>query len=240
MSEESSLDKIGLIDRVALRDRIYNKIHEMLLCGEIPPGETMSIRFLADRLGTSAMPVREALRQLLAENGIEMLPNRTIRVPLMPADRLTEIKRIRLYLEGMVAEAAAANISKSALKVAKQNNENWKKHTLGKDLDIRKSLYYNKQLHFSVYEAVDMPIALGIIRSLWLQMGPFFGMIMREMHRRKKPEQSIDRTAEHHDKLIAALEGRDGKAAREAIEQDISKATEVFLSQNWIGSERGS
>ena len=81
--QNSPLDKLEKVSRSGVRDRVYDQIQEMLLCGDIPPGESMPIRTLAERLGTSPMPVREALRQLLSEQGIEMHSNRTFRVPVM-------------------------------------------------------------------------------------------------------------------------------------------------------------
>ncbi|MDF2810030.1 MAG: GntR family transcriptional regulator [Microvirga sp.] len=229
----TSLDKLEKVSRGGVRDRVYGQIQDMLLCGEIPPGESMPIRVLAERLGTSPMPVREALRQLLSEQGIEMLPNRTIRVPMMTLPKFLEIRNLRILLEGNLAALAAGRVTKADIKNAQSQNLQWRKHTLGPRIDIPKSMLFNKQLHFTVYRAADQPITFTIVRSLWLQIAPFFGMIMRDMHEGRKQGQSISRTGDQHDALVAALEKGDGERAREAIVDDIMTATEVYINRHW-------
>lgn len=229
----SPLDRLEKVSRSAVRDRVYDQIQEMLLCGDIPPGESMPIRVLAERLGTSPMPVREALRQLLSEQGIELHANRTIRVPVMTLEKFQEIRRLRLALEGDMAAAAATRISKAELKAAHGYNEQWKKYTLGARIDVPKSMLFNKQLHFTVYQAAQLPITFTIVRSLWLQIAPFFGMIMRDMHASGEKGQNIGRTGEQHDDLVAALEQGDGEGAKQAILKDITTAAEVYMSRHW-------
>jgi len=232
-AKNSPLDRLEKVSRSAVRDRVYDQIQEMLLCGDIPPGESMPIRTLADRLGTSPMPVREALRQLLSEQGIELHSNRTIRVPVMTLEKFREIRDLRILLEGNLAAAAAGRFSKAELKVAQGANQLWKKYTLGPRIDVPKSMLFNKQLHFAVYAAADQPITFTIVKSLWLQIAPFFGMIMRDMHESGVQSRNIGRTDEQHDALVAALEAADAQGARDAIISDIRTAAEVYEARHW-------
>lgn len=236
----SSLDKLEKVSLGGVRDRVYDQIQEMLLCGEIPPGESMPIRVLAERLGTSPMPVREALRQLLSEGGIEMLPNRTIRVPMMTLPTFLEITKLRVMLEGNLADAAAEQIGKPDIKNADAFNQQWRKYTLGQRIDVPKSMQFNKQLHFTVYKAANQPISFTIVHSLWLQVAPFFGMIMRDMHETGRQTQNIGRTGEQHDDLVAALESRDGAMAKRAVVSDIMTAADVYISRHWPEFDRST
>ncbi|WP_163521163.1 GntR family transcriptional regulator, partial [Klebsiella michiganensis] len=70
---------------------------------------------LADALGVSPMPVRDAVRRLIAERALEALPNRTIAVPNLDAERIGEIYKMRISLEGLAAEEAAAKINAKTL-----------------------------------------------------------------------------------------------------------------------------
>ena len=68
------------IDVTTVQERVYQSLRLGLLRGEFLPGEQVSIRGLAEVLGTSAMPVREAVARLIAERAIEQTGPRTLRV----------------------------------------------------------------------------------------------------------------------------------------------------------------
>ncbi len=91
--------------------------------GMFTPGEAVSLRNLAARLGTSAMPVREAVSRLIAERALVMLPNRSVIIPRMSRDRFIELSRIRQKLEGMVAEMACVNARKPDIEALARIND---------------------------------------------------------------------------------------------------------------------
>ncbi len=81
-----------------VQDRVYDALRHWLMVGHFLPGEPISLRNLAGELGVSPMPVRAALRHLIAEGGIEMLPNRTMRVPHMTREELLELLSLQREL----------------------------------------------------------------------------------------------------------------------------------------------
>src|ERR1700739_2073168 len=83
--------------------QVYRTLRGLLTTGGFQPGETVSLRNLAKRLGTSAMPVREAVNRLIAEQALQMLPNRQVIVPRMTRRKFFELTRVRQLLEGMAA-----------------------------------------------------------------------------------------------------------------------------------------
>ena len=89
-----------------LNDRAYEQIKKGLISGAFRSGQTLVIRTLAGTYGISTTPVREALQRLVAERHLELLPNRSIVVPLISADRFIELFRIRRELEGLAGELA--------------------------------------------------------------------------------------------------------------------------------------
>src|SRR5215813_9757822 len=89
-----------------LNDRAYEQIKKGLISGAFRSGQTLVIRSLADEYGISATPVREALQRLVAERNLELLPNRSIIVPILSAERFIELVRVRRELEGLAAELA--------------------------------------------------------------------------------------------------------------------------------------
>lgn len=110
--ETGGLDaRVGRVVRQTLADQVYGDLKELLLSGRAAPGERFTLRGLAAAIGTSAMPVREAVSRLVAENALEVLPNRAVRVPLMSRARFTELRLIRVSLEGLAATTAASAAS---------------------------------------------------------------------------------------------------------------------------------
>lgn len=91
-----------------LQERLYQRLREDLLAGRFQPGERLKIRDLANQWGTSPMPVRAALQRLVAEGALEGEAQRSLRVPLMTRERFLQILQVRLSLEGLAAESAAA------------------------------------------------------------------------------------------------------------------------------------
>ncbi len=179
----------------------------------------MTIRALAKALGTSVMPVREALRRLVAERALELLPNRSVTLPVMTAGKFDEIVRIRLALEGMMAETAAQHITQDELKrMTRLNDEMIVKLRQG----AKKYLALNQEFHFQLYLAARMPQAMSIVETLWLQIGPFLHHVKTDFGR---PD-----FLGHHETMLKALGRRDGNKARTAIEADISEAAQIILN----------
>src|SRR6266850_5341025 len=67
--------------RRCLHDEIYAALRQALIAGDLVPGQAFSIRTLAERFGTSLIPVRDALKRLFAEHALAMLQNRSFCVP---------------------------------------------------------------------------------------------------------------------------------------------------------------
>src|SRR5215467_10221414 len=89
------------LQRNTLNEEVYQQLKQALMSGRIAPGSTMTIRSLAASFGISPMPVREALRRLVAEHVLELLPNRSVSLPVITRVRFREITRIRTSLEGL-------------------------------------------------------------------------------------------------------------------------------------------
>ena len=73
-------DRVRPIDVTTVQERVYQELRNALYQGRFMPGEVLTIRALAAALGTSPMPVREAIQRLVTENALTQLPNRTFQV----------------------------------------------------------------------------------------------------------------------------------------------------------------
>jgi DNA-binding GntR family transcriptional regulator len=99
---------------------VYQRLREALLAGQLPPGQPISIRYLAQMLGVSTTPVREALRRLEADRAVVSGANRTLQpYPLLSLADLREIRNIRLALEGLATEEAAGLVKRGRARRAR-------------------------------------------------------------------------------------------------------------------------
>src|SRR5207248_8892240 len=114
-------------ERDTMRIRVYRALARGLMAGMFKPGESVTLRTLANRLGTSAMPVREAVSRLIAERALVLLPNRSVIVPRMSRARFIELSEIRQVLEGMVTEAACARATPALLRKLSEVNDAMKR-----------------------------------------------------------------------------------------------------------------
>ena len=208
-------------ERDTLQLRVYRALANGLKTGMFKPGEAVTLRSLATRLGTSAMPVREAVSRLIAERALVLLPNRSVIVPRMSRARFIELSRARKMLEGMASEAACAPATPALLRQLSESNDAMKR-CIEVD-DLHGALSHNTAFHFTLYRSAGMQVILPLIEMLWLQAGPFLALSLLTPGARW--------TARFHQAALTALRGGNGQSARRAIEDDIEETTEQLLKR---------
>lgn len=203
-----------------LQERTYRELRRALMVGLFAPGEVVSLRTLAARLGTSPMPVREAVNRLIAERGLVLRRNRTVAVPEMTRARFIELANARQALEGLAAKLCCERAT-TAL-IAKLERVNRELIACARADDATGCLASNQRFHFAVYEHADAGVILPLIESLWLQAGPFMYLSLMT--------PGVRWNAKEHTRLIAALRRRDAEGARKAIERDVATQRDYLLS----------
>ncbi len=208
--------------RENLSTHVERGIREALMTGRFRPGERLNIRSLAAMLGTSATPVREALSRLAADGAVELVPGQSVRVPLFSHERFEELKLIRMSVEGLAAEQAAAFIS--AAEIANLEKLLTQYVTAAHANRSDRSLSFSKQFRFGIYAAARMPSLLRIIEGLWARSAPSF----RFMYRTTAVDPELE---EAYADTLAALRDRDPVRARRGIERAIAIGTERLSAE---------
>jgi DNA-binding GntR family transcriptional regulator len=112
-------DESEISSAISFQQRVYENLCNSLISGVFAPGDMLSLRRIAAANCVSPMPVREAVKRLISEHAIELLPNRTIVVPKLRRGDFIELIRIREMIEGHAAELAVSVMSpKFVLKIA--------------------------------------------------------------------------------------------------------------------------
>lgn len=221
----TAIATLAKVDRETMSGRVYRDLREMIMAGQVCPGERLSIRAMATALGTSMMPVRDAVARLAAEQALEVLPNRTVRVPVMSRRRFQELRGIRLMLEGHATATAAERVGEAALaEISRLHAAFTAEHTRDEP-DAGQLIRINKDFHFRIYEAAEMPALMQIIEGLWLQIGPVLNFDLRGKSRRLSERVAL----RYHQGMLDGLAARDGAAARAALAGDIDTAGDFIL-----------
>ena len=215
-TSSSRTDDLDLapISRESIQHRVYSELRMALMTGAFVPGRPMPIQELADSFGTSTMPVREALRRLVAEQALQIQRNRTVVVPLLEEERLNDILKVRKMVEGSAVEWAVPHIGEKDIGALERLcGEIIKAAEKGRTRDY---LVKNRAFRFTIYSHARSDTILPIIESLWLQIGPFLNLLYFEGKRNTNVEYYVE--------AIGALRRRDAKAARAALDLDMEVA----------------
>ena len=226
-------DRLPSIDVSTLQERVYQSLRLALLRGQFLPGDVVSIRKVANALGTSAMPVREALKRLLAERALVQSSDRLIRVTPYDLREHEEFIRIRIQLEGYAAERAAL-VNRDASLIDRLAVHDLAMTESANQLQVEAALAANHAFHFEIYQAAGYPQLVDILASLWLRTGPFLATV------RRNPVEAVTFFGNGHTfhaQAMAAIVSRDRKAARRAIAMDIRLATK-WLRKNYRVDEQ--
>jgi DNA-binding GntR family transcriptional regulator len=209
----------GKNKRGHIYERVLNYMRRGLMVGAFVPGQVMSLRKLAAGFGTSPMPVREVLSQLVAANALEETKGGSVRVPRLSPDKLSELFSVRELLEGSAAELAAKKAAPALISGLTSIN----KHLLqaiGKR-DILNCLSLNLKFHFTLYEASESKTLTLLIESLWLQFGPTMYMSLLV--------PSMPWSAAYHNDILAALKEGNAIAVKRGLLQDIRTTRRALL-----------
>lgn len=202
-------------DEHATEVQVYRTIRQALMSGALEPGALISSRSIAEMLGVSAMPVREALKRLEADGVVDSQAKRGYRVRYLSVGELREILNIRLRLEGMLIREAARRITPDA--VAQIRNL---ERMVAEAPDIPTSLAFNYQMHFEAYRWADMPITLGMTENIWLRLGPALYHL--------GGEYTGATSHDSHSGMIEGLAKGDPDAAEQALCRDLTDAAKVM------------
>jgi DNA-binding GntR family transcriptional regulator len=196
----------------SLGELAYDRLRQSIVGGQFLPGAKLTVRSVAEALGVSTTPARDAINRLIAEGALINRGPKTIVVPELTMKALDEVTKIRLNLEGLAAFESAQHVSEEDIAFLEATQLQ-----LNAALDearYAEVLRLNKAFHFRVYALSQMPRLVAIIESLWLRIGPSLNRLY--------PEFAISkRGVSNHQWVLRGLRDRDGATVRAAFENDL-------------------
>lgn len=198
--------------RSTTTDQAYESILAAILDGSVTPGARLGLHQLANDLGTSMQPIREALRRLEAIGLIDVEAHRGARVRPLDDDDLVDTYRTRCAIEGLLVERAAAQFTAADEEAARHAIE---QHRMAAEAGDRVAARdAHQSFHFSIYHAA---------RSPWLFRSAMPTWHNSERYRLQSTTSLSDATQRRaeHDELLGACVRHDAVAARDALQRHL-------------------
>ncbi|WP_371225117.1 GntR family transcriptional regulator [Roseovarius sp. 2305UL8-3] len=202
--------------RLPAHELIYRQLRNLVLFGDLAPGQAVTIQGLTDRLGAGMTPVREAIRRLISEGALEFQGNRRVSVPVLSADNISELILARQWLDPHLTLRATQRASLEDLDQLT---------ALDQDLDnaistgdLRAYLELNYRFHQHIYRIADAPILADLAEGLWLRFGPSLRVVCGRMGTQNLPDK--------HKDMLEAMHARDAEGAARAIREDVIQGME--------------
>ena len=212
--------------RLTSHEYAYARLRNAIMVGAIPTGTLLTMRGVAELLGLSSTPIREALRRLSSEQAILPQDNRRMLVPKMTAGRFEDLVATRTILEKHAAERALPYVSAMLVQELRAADDLMDAAIIAQDYDRLTRL--NQAFHRKLYQANPDSAAMPLIESTWLQLGPF--------HREFIKNVADFYVVDHHKSILNALDERDRNALVQAVEGDIQDGV-VAAGRAKIASE---
>ncbi|MCD8326490.1 MAG: GntR family transcriptional regulator [Lachnospiraceae bacterium] len=192
-------------DYLPLRDEVFNTLRQAILTGELKPGERLMEIHLANRLGVSRTPVREAIRMLELEGLVTMIPRRGAEVAQITEQSLKDVLEVRRCLDALCAELACDRISPEQLDRLKAACSDFEKAV--KTGDAREIAQKDVVLHDVILEATGNRRLIQMVNNLAEQMYRYRFEYIKDytMH---------GRLIEEHRALYEAIRDKDKETAR--------------------------
>lgn len=203
-----------------------DQLRERILAGALPPGEWIRLDAIADELGMSPIPLREALRTLVSEGLVVPLPRRGFRVAPATVEDLEETYRLRLVLEPLAVQLATPHLTPLDLKALAGRLD--RLASAFNEGDWQEQRTNHRAFHFGIYESCRSAWLIRFIDMLWLNTERYQRMTMQikgELRQRNR----------EHRQILAACRAGQAGAAGALMHDHLSRALDslrAFLEEN--------
>ena len=218
---------VDINEFLPLRDVVYRTLRKAILRGEFQPGERLMEIMLANKLGVSRTPVREAMRQLENEGLVIMIPRKGAQVAQITSQELHDVLEVRRSLEVLAAEKACERISPEEIERLRQAEQRFV-DIISSD-DITAVAEADVAFHDVIYNATGNRRLIQLLNNLREQMYRF-----RVEHLKNKDGRR--HLAEEHRKILEAVVNQNVEDARTLTALHIENQQD-FIDRSLEGSE---
>lgn len=215
------LSKVNFNDYKPLRDVIFNTIREAIIVGELKPGERLMEVQLAEKMGVSRTPVREAIRKLELEGLVEMMPRKGAHVAEVSVKDIMDVLEVRASLDGLATSLAAARITDDEIKELKHVYAQFINYV--EKENVSGTIKKDSEFHDVIYRASRNEKLIAISNNLREQVQRFRVIYLKGFG---SPGDIIK---EHAD-IIECITTKDTERAKKVAYEHIRKQEETIIA----------
>ncbi len=205
-----------------LRELVFTTLRQAILKGEIQPGERLMEIQLAEKMGVSRTPIREAIRKLANEGLVTMIPRKGAIVAGISEKMLMDVLQVRMTLEKMAYECAFKFITDEQIEELKEAEKEFEESV--KNNDLVQIAEIDEKFHFIIYSAAQNDKLKEILTNLRENM-------YRYRMEYAKNKESRDQLIKEHNEMIETLIKRDSVEGLKIVEQHIKNQEKVILEK---------
>lgn len=213
-----------------LRDVVFNTLRQAILIGELKPGERLMELHLADRLGVSRTPVREAIRRLELEGLVTMIPRKGAEVARITEKSMSDVLEVRRTLDALCAELACDRITPESLAALKKACDHFEQ-CVGTH-DAKKIAEADVSLHDIIVEATGNQRLIQMVHNLSEQM-------YRYRFEYIKDNSQHDTLVKEHRIIYQSIVDKDKDTAAAAARLHIDNQKKAIIRQIRLESRAG-
>ena len=206
-----------------LREMVYEELKMQILTGAIVPGTRMMEVELANQIGVSRTPIREAIRKLEKEGLVVTEPRRGAYASQISTKDMVEILEVRQNMEGLAAFFAASRMQPEQLDDLKEVAEKYNRAVA--DGNMEDMITYDTRFHRIIVESCNNKILVQMIEQLQ-------ELVLRFRYIYYDDFKRAENMPEEHRLILDAIESGNADAAREAADVHIARLKELVIREN--------
>ncbi len=220
--------QIDMDEFLPLRDVVFNTLRRAILTGQLKPGERLLEVHLANKLGVSRTPIREAIRKLELEGLVIMIPRRGAEVARITEKSLKDVLEVRRALDALSVELACDRITEEDMKRLLQACQDFEKAAKGKDASVIAKA--DVALHDIIVEATGNQRLAQLVNNLSEQMYRYRFVYIKE-------ESKHDMLVAEHREIYESIASRDKERAARAAKLHIDNQEKSIIRQIRLENE---
>ena len=174
---------------------VYRSLRSEILGGYLNPGQVLTLRSLAKKFRVSVMPVREAVRRLVAEGALQISSSGRISTPILTNERIEELASLRAILEPELASKSLPRVHDALIDRLVLINGKIEEMIVKKDaVGYVKS---NLEFHRTLYLRAQAPSTLALVETVWLQYIPTMRALYDDTTKRVRHLITIEKYCQH-------------------------------------------
>jgi len=214
------LSKVNLNDYKPLREVIFDTLREAIIVGELKPGERLMEVKLAEKMGVSRTPVREAIRKLELEGLVEMLPRKGAHVADLSVKDIMDVLEVRSTLDGLASSLSATRITDEEIKELKHSLTQFV-NCVEKE-NLQGSIKKDVEFHDIIYHSSRNDKLIQISNNLREQVQRFRVIYIKDY-------SSSRELIKEHTEICNAITNRDPGAAMNYANRHIKNQEEAII-----------